>query len=159
VIRLLPVALLLAGCSAVSVHQASDPFGSDTLIGHNIRDVELCASKPDSLWLIGPDDAQAEWSFKGTSPSFSLSAPLIGAVSIGSPPSCKMDLTFIRDGTVTGVSFPQCTSTLFGGPYAAAGTLVGNCLRNLADTSRPHGYDAIAVFLPSPANAPKGAHP
>jgi hypothetical protein len=146
VIRLLPI-LLLAGCGVAATHEARDPRGA--LIGHNIRDAVLCAGLPDKWAAIGSDAGQAEWSFKGTSPAFSIAAPFLGSVSIGSPPSCRMDMQFLRDGTVVGVSFPQCTGTLFDGPDAAAGTLAGNCLRHLDDASVPTGFDAVAQFIPT----------
>lgn len=144
-IRWLPI-LLLTSCGLAATHEARDPRGR--VLGHNIRSVVLCASLPDKWAAIGSDAGQAEWSFKGTSPAFSISAPFLGSVSIGSPPSCRMDMQFVRDGTVTGVSFPQCTGTLFDGPDAAAGTLAGNCLHHLDDASVPLGFDAVDTFLP-----------
>jgi hypothetical protein len=60
-----------------------------------------------------------------------------------------MAATFIRDGTVVDISFPGCTTSMIGGPYADAAPIVGECLRHPNDISLPIGYDAMKEPFPT----------
>lgn len=142
----LVAALLLSGCGLMSAHEARDPRGS--LIGHNVVDLLDCAGIPDSRQQVAPDVGVMQWSFKSNDPEIKATIAVIGTISLGSAPQCKMVATFLRDGTVVDVSFPACTSSVFDGPYADAWPLVGECLAHPNSVSLPVGYDAMVVLFP-----------
>jgi hypothetical protein len=140
-------ALLLSGCGLVATQQARDPLGADTLLGHSIVDVIGCAGIPDARQRLGDEFAVAEWTYKSTVPGFKLVFPLLGSVQFGGGSQCKMTTTFLRDGTVVDIGFPGCTGTLFGGPYADARPLVGECLAHPNGDALPAGFDAFTYLF------------
>jgi hypothetical protein len=133
--------LVLTGCGYEATHETTDPTGQ--IIGTSIANIIPCAGLPDKTQRLLPDAAIAQWSYKDDSSPLKLTLSLVGSVSIGSAGSCKMTLTFLRDGTVVDAAFPQCAGTLEGGPYAAARPLISECLRHPNDISLPAGYDAF----------------
>jgi hypothetical protein len=123
--RLLPL-MLLSGCRLYSTHEARDPGGANTLIGHSVVDVISCAGVPDARQQVTSDIGVPQWAFKSNDRAFKLMVPVLGSVQLRSAPQCKMTITFIRDGTVTDVAFPGCTSSLLGGtPCRCAATCGG----------------------------------
>lgn len=145
-LRILPLLLLLSGCGAMSSIQARDPRG--VLIGHNVVDLLDCAGIQDAKQQIAPDVGILQWSFKSNDPQIKATIAVIGTISLGSAPQCKMAATFLRDGTVVDISFPGCTTSMIGGPYADAAPIVGECLRHPNAISLPPGYDAMMMLFP-----------
>jgi len=136
---LLLAALLLSGCGWQEAHEARTQ-----LLGRNIAAVTQCASLPDSTQMLDDHTAIREWSYHDSAPALSVALAFVGSVSVGGGAACKMDLSFRRDGIITAVNFPGCTSTLLRGPYAAAGNIVGECLGYPGNAVPGAGWDAFS---------------
>ena len=139
----LPLLALLAGCGAVTVHQARTD-----LLGMTAPDLLACAGVPDRVQALSRDELLLQYDYKPAAGSlFSLTLPLVGSLAVGAHGACEAHFRVLRDGTVSGVSYSG-TSFSFSGPSADCVPLVRECVEHPDRTGLPAGYDAFAILLP-----------
>ena len=118
---LLPVMVLLSGCSSIATHARTE------LIGMTRSDLISCAGVPDkSVTLPDREVLQFEQNQQVQGP-LDIKGPMSLELSLGGKGTCHAVVT-LRRGVVSVVGYTGPSGTLLG-PYAACVPILKGCLK------------------------------